>query len=77
MPDPSMPCRQATPKTPVFGVARPQGGQPADVFFSFGNPTLYAYGHKDTTSFMLLFRVGLSMKATIYLVYKSVIDMIS
>jgi hypothetical protein len=42
----SMPCGQATPETalqPVLGVARPQGGRHADVFYPFRHPTLYAY----------------------------------
>jgi hypothetical protein len=33
MPDPSTPC----------GLARPQGGRPAAVFYPLGNPAPYAY----------------------------------
>jgi hypothetical protein len=40
MPDPYTPCLTA-----VSGVARPQGGRPATIFYPFGQPTPYAYVH--------------------------------
>jgi hypothetical protein len=48
-PGPAMPCEGATPET--AGVARPQGGQPAAVFFPFGHPTPYANGFWSTFPF--------------------------
>jgi hypothetical protein len=33
-----------TPETAVSGVARPQDGRPATVFYPLGHPTPYAYG---------------------------------
>jgi hypothetical protein len=45
MPDPSTPWGRATPEKPLRpfkGVALPQGGRPAAVFFPFGHPTSYA-----------------------------------
>jgi hypothetical protein len=41
MPNPFMPCGRATPLTAIWGVARPQGGQAAAVFFPLGYPTSY------------------------------------
>jgi hypothetical protein len=42
--EPAMP----DPSTAVLGVASPQGGRPAAVFFPFGHPTPYAYDQKQS-----------------------------
>jgi hypothetical protein len=42
MPNPSTPCRRATSETAV-GLARPQGGWPAAVFYPLGRPMSNAY----------------------------------
>jgi hypothetical protein len=50
IPDPSTPCGRATPQndlTAVWGVAHPQGGRPAAVFYPFGHPTPYASASPD------------------------------
>jgi hypothetical protein len=36
------------PRTAVSGVARPQGGRPAAVFYPFGHPTPYASRFRPT-----------------------------
>jgi hypothetical protein len=43
LPYPSTPYGWATPETAVSGMAQPQGGRPAVVFFPLVHPMLYAY----------------------------------
>jgi hypothetical protein len=50
IPYPSTPCGWTTPEIALYyiviavsGVAHPQGGQPAAVFYPFGHPTPYAH----------------------------------
>jgi hypothetical protein len=42
------------PLTAISGVAGLQGGQPAAVFYPFGNPTRYAYGMEAIEGFDFL-----------------------
>jgi hypothetical protein len=63
MPNPSTPCRRATPKnglTAVSGVARLQDSRPAAFYYPLGHPTLYAYvaSHSD---FLLIFQLTKKM----------------
>jgi hypothetical protein len=48
--DPSTLCGRVTPENglmAVSGVACPQGGQPATVFYPFGHPSPYSYDSKQ------------------------------
>jgi hypothetical protein len=50
MPDPYTPCGRAIPPNrlmAVWGVARPQGGRPAAIFFPLGYPFPYGPGSRD------------------------------
>jgi hypothetical protein len=56
MPDPSIPCGQASPETalrPFLVEVRPQSERPAAVFYPFGHPTPYAYGWRGLFSTFL------------------------
>jgi hypothetical protein len=57
MPYSLTPCEQATPET-VSGMGCPQGGQPAVIFYPFGNPRMYAFAHQGLTP-MLWVKTGL------------------
>jgi hypothetical protein len=49
MHDTSTPYGWPTPETALSGVACPQGGRPAAIFYPFGHPTPYAYGAERLT----------------------------
>jgi hypothetical protein len=67
MPNPYTPCGRATPPnglTAVWGVARPQDGRPAAVFFPLGYPFLPG-GHDQADAEWMVIRGPLKGAITI------------